>query len=528
MAPVPCDRHQVNQHHARISRHRTHGAHVELNVASRVQRLSIWSVVALLLCTALWGAIFLRMADKAIGIDKDQLYLYVCGLEIKEPAAHDRQLELIRQLVSISASEHLIYRATMRAGYCNNYPFTSLSMYAAGEVERHLNIADPTKDFPKFISSSLWWGMTLSGAILGVLCLICVFWAARDALMLASFAAVGIAALLYVFVPSPNLSWMLHHAPPVKIVTLPNTLLLSLHSWLNPSPAFSPFSIFPRCLCAMLAFAAFTLRWSGREAAAYWVPIVVSFVHQSEAPILLAVMIWCHLLINPASLFRAACLVPICLNVLVIVLRERMLSLMGFPKLTILLVAAAIICLAILALGVPASRAALKAGWKIIDRWRERIYGRFSAPFTEAAIIFSLWLVVLLICYAFRRDTFPRVIYLWSELPSRYVGLFQLTVIAGLTYPVWLAVVRMGPRVNQAALGMASCVVVALALHQWTRPWNSPTEMINRARQTDELIAKGYPGEAGSYSRIETPWYYLILRQSYAGGEGLAEFFRKR
>ena len=239
--------------------HSVRGRRVEEKPGGLRRHLSVVSIVALLLCAFLWSVMYARMADRNIGIDKDLLYLYVCGLEIKEPSRHDQQLELIRQLVSISASEHLVYRATMRAGYCNNYPLTSLSMYAVGGLQRYFGVADPEKDFPKFISSSMWWGMTLSGAALGVLCLICVFWAARDALMLASFGAVTIAALLYMFVPPLNLSWMLHHAPPTRVVTLPNTLGLSLYSWLNPTAAFSPFSVFPRCLCAMLAFAAFTL-----------------------------------------------------------------------------------------------------------------------------------------------------------------------------------------------------------------------------------------------------------------------------
>jgi hypothetical protein len=51
--------------------------------------------------------------------------------------------------------------------------------------------------------------------------------------------------------------------------------------------------------------------------------------------------------------------------------------------------------------------------------------------------------------------------------------------------------------------------------------------LVNGARQTEERIATGYSGEQGSYSRIETPWYYLILRQSFVGGDGLAEYFAK-
>jgi hypothetical protein len=235
---------------------------------------------------------------------------------------------------------------------------------------------------------------------------------------------------------------MLHHAPPTRVVTLSNTLGLSLYSWLNPTGAFSPFSVFPRCLCAMLAFAAFTLRWSGRSGAAYWVPLIASFIHQSEAPILLVVMICCDLAIRPATLLRPACAVPIGLGVVLITLRERMFSIMGAPSFTAAMFTAAIVfavmvCLAAVALMLPASRAAIKASWTVVDGWRARLFEWLSVPFAETAIIIMLWLVVLLICFAFRWDTFPRVVYFWSELPSRFVGLFQLTVIAGLTYPAW-------------------------------------------------------------------------------------------
>jgi hypothetical protein len=77
-------------------------------------------------------------------------------------------------------------------------------------------------------------------------------------------------------------------------------------------------------------------------------------------------------------------------------------------------------------------------------------------------------------------------------------------------------------------MAVISCAAIVLAAYQWTRPWASTTELTNRARQTEELIAKGYPGEVDSYSRMETPWYYLILRRSFLGGEGLAEYFAKR
>ena len=170
------------------------------------RQLSVALVIALLMCVFVWGAIYARMAERNVRIDKDLLFLYLCGVQMSDLTLHDEQIELVNQLVSISASDHLIYRAKLRASYCNNYPFTSLSMYAAAKVQSYFGITDPEKDFPTFLLSSMRWGMTLSGGVLGVLCLVCAFWAAKGdpPLMLATFGAVALAALLYVIIPSPS------------------------------------------------------------------------------------------------------------------------------------------------------------------------------------------------------------------------------------------------------------------------------------------------------------------------------------
>ena len=73
---------------------------------------------------------------------------------------------------------------------------------------------------------------------------------------------------------------------------------------------------------------------------------------------------------------------------------------------------------------------------------------------------------------------------------------------------------------------MISCLLLFLAVNQWSGPWTS--EITERARYMEEVTAKGYAGEAGSYGRIETPWYYLMLRRSFLGGSGLTEFFEKK
>lgn len=486
------------------------------------------AIIVPLMCILAWGAIFARSADHNIQANKDLFYLYLCGVEMSDSAIHDEQVHLEKQLVSVQASDHLIYRAKMREAYCDNYPFTSASMYAAGRLQIYLGITNPKEDFATFIVSSMRWGMALSGAVLGILCLICVFWAARDALLLATFGAVALAAVLYLTIPPPTLAWMLLKSPPIRIVNPQNILGLGLYTWLNPTAVFSAFSVFPRCLCAMIAFAAFTLRWSGRNALAYWALLIVCFVHQSEAPILLVVMICCDLAIRPSELAQPRYILPISLTVLVVAFREHMLATLGFSWLVIAIIALTIMGAGLLAFAIPAAKAVAAPKFNAFNRWRANFFGKFSVPLAETIVIFAIWFDVLVVCFLFHNDTFYRVIYLWSELPSRYVGLFQLTVIAGFTYPAWTALVRTRPRIAGEAIAIMSCLMLFIAVTQLHGPWLSSSALYNGARQLEPIIAKGYDGEAGSYSRVETPWYYMILRKAYLGSPGIDEYFVKK
>ncbi len=334
------------------------------------------------MCAFVWSAIYARATDHNARIDKDNaridkdiVYLYLCGIEMGDPALHDRQIELAKQLDAVSASDFLIYRAKMRAAYCNNYPFTSLSMFAAGKIQQKLGLTDPAKDYPGFLLNSIRWGMGFSGALLGIACLLVVFWSTRNnaALTLATFAAVAAAALLYLYLPAPFLSWILHSLPLGKEVTLQRITGLELRAWLNPTAAFSPFSVFPRCLTAMLAFAAFSLRWSGRSGSAYWVPLVVCFVHQSAAPILLGIMICCDLAVQPLVLRRRAIYVPILLTVATIALRERMFSTLGFSW-GLALVAVVFVAgfAALMILNPPAQ---VRSFWRRLNSWRTNSLG---------------------------------------------------------------------------------------------------------------------------------------------------------
>ena len=493
------------------------------------RRFTLVSLIAVLLSLVVWSGINARMAATNIGFDKDLLYLFLCGAEQAGQVPHDQQDKLVEHLTAVSAGDHYIYRAKMRAAYCNNYPFTSLSMYFAGEVQQSLGVTAPERDFPEFIFLALWWGMALSGAIVGILCLLIAFGAARGPLVIPLFGAIALAALFYVTIPPPSLSWSLYQltpTPPAPLVTLHRTFWLSLHAWLNPTGAYSPFSVFPRCLCGMIAFAAFALRWSGRSGLAYWAPIAVSFVHQSEAPILLAVMIACDLVARPKELLRPACIVPILLTLVLTVLRERMLSILGLSAVQIALVLGVPVGLALLILAVPKLRSASASLGQVVNRFRVNCFERLPLPVADAVVILLGSVALVLLCYAISRsDHVFRVIYLWSELFPRYIGLFQLPVFAGLIYAVWPWVLAKRRAATREALAVFSCVMFVVAVIEWNRPWPSAAALVAHARTFDSVLGQRYAPSQGSFTKTETPWYYLMLRHAYLGGYGLDEYF---
>ncbi|MBR0695283.1 hypothetical protein [Bradyrhizobium lablabi] len=494
-----------------------------------LQRTPAVSAIAIFACVLLWAVLFARMTDRNLSVDKDYLYVYLCGAEIMHPTLHDQQIDLVKGLVSISAPDQFVYRATLRANYCNNYPFTSLSMYAAGNLLTVLGFADPAKDYVTFLSRAMWWGTLLSGLLLGVACLVVSFGMTSGTLRVATLAALAIGALLYVVVPPPILNWLFVQttpSPPDRLVNWSNILGVSLYSWLNPAPQNSIFSNFARCLCAMLSFGAFTTRWSGRQGLAYWIPLLVSVVHQSTALILLVVMLCCDIAIRPKSLARAACIVPIASTIVLIGARERMFAILGLnwsAATTALLIALGLGILLLL----PAVRRAVGGVSARIADWRRTTLEQAPAPLTDTIVIITLWLGILLISYfVAKNDVWYRVIYFWSELSPRYIGMFQLSVIVGLTYPAWDALLR--DRVDRQKVAMAAITIVALAVtaSQSTKGWVALDNLRNGSQRFEEVTVRNnaHSGPLQSFGSEETAWYYLMLRRAIIGGKDITTF----
>jgi hypothetical protein len=488
-------------------------------------------VIMALTCILLWGAVFARIADRAIGIDKDWLFLYLCGIEAVHPELHEQQIDLVRKIVAARGDDQAVYRATTRANYCNNYPFTSLSMYFAGTLQTNFGVS-AAEDFPTFFNRSFWSGVIVSGGLLGILCLVVAMAATTGPLRFSIFATVGLGALFFLAIPPPSSSWMFIQqtpAPPARLVNWPNTLAVGLHSWLNPGLPYSPFSVFPRCLCAMLALAAFAVRWSGRSGAAYWVLLLVSGVHQSTALMLLFALICCDIAIRPREFARISVVLPICVNLLVLMLRERMFAMLGFSSAGLVLAGAVSLGLVVaLAMWRPV-RSAVQAGWSILAAWRGRTIAAVPLPFADALVIFTAWLALILVSYlASRDDAWYRVIYFWSEVSPRYVSMFQLVVLAGLLYPLIVMMLSARPSAERAATAAIAVVMLIMAASQLPQERKGYAFQKMRAAPYDREttgMKDVYAGSTTPSMKDETSWYYLLVRDAILGDNGIAAFF---
>lgn len=490
-------------------------------------------IIMALTCVFLWGAMFARIADRNIGVDKDWLFLYLCGIEAVHPGLHEQQIDLVKRIVAASGDDQAVYRATMRANYCNNYLFTSLSMYLAGKWQTYFGVT-PEQDFPTFLTRVLWYGIFLSGELLGILSLLAIFFLAEGPLRTTLFVTIGLGAVCYLAIPPPITNWFLYQgtpAPPAPVVNWPNVLGLGLHSWFNANAPFSPFSVFPRCLCALLSFAAFAIRWSDRPAVAYWVPLLIGFLHQSTALILLFALVCCDIAIRPRMLARVSIILPIGVNLLIIFLRERMFAILGFSASGAAIAVAIVLCVALALAMLRPVREVCRTGWSLFAAWRDRTIAAAPLPFADALVIFAAWLVVILTSYlASRNDAWYRLIYFWSELSPRYIGMFQLSVLAGLLYPVVVMMHSARPAIGQTVVASFALVMLALATSEVMQVQTLSGSRPRGAQVYEQATSQRKDAYAGSTiptMRDETSWYYLLVRNAILRDRSLSAFFGK-
>jgi hypothetical protein len=478
----------------------------------------------MLACVALWLVIFLREVGREIGINKDWNYLFVCGQQLVHPKVRVEQISFVKWLTKADEDDPLLYRATMRANYCNNYIYPSISMYLAGHALSFLGVINPRSDFAAYLLYSMVWGIAVSGGLIGVISILVPIANADIVTKFSLASALAICAVLFLYVEPPRLSWILYQsspAPPAELVTWMNVWTTWVWAWVNPGGAFSAFSAFARCSVAIIAFGAFGLRWSGRRGVAYWAPAVAALIHQSEASLLLGVILCCDLVIRPRSLLCLDCLVPIAVSLAIALSRDQMLSIMGLHEWALLVTVLAILLLIVMVSRVPFLRKGCLLAWRIVSGLRDRTIGAVAEPFSDAIVLLAIWFCLVPIVYVLsRNDAWYRLLYFWSELPPRYISLFQLPVCAGLVYPIWLIATKRRQTVRKTvAPAILSLVLIGVLTAATAQPWQDIEERVRRGRAYQAALRDDWPSTSDHESgfEFETAWYFRMAYRAVTG-----------
>jgi hypothetical protein len=500
------------------------------NDSSR-RTISIVAKSALLFSIALWLLMFVNFAGSQVRLLSDYTYLYDCGAELLHPSLHDGQVALVDGVVRSGASDQLVYRAALRSRYCNNYSIASLSMYGAGRLLSRLGIVNAETDFSLYLIHAIYWGMLACGALIGVAALSLAIRARESALPLSVGSAVVIVGALAIAAPVTQTAWLLYQAspsPPADLLSLDFVWWRYLDAWMNVGPAYSVFGVNPRSTTGLLALAAFVLRWNDRRGVAYSIPILVSFVHQSTALILLAVLGFCDLVARPRVLLERDCMVPVALSLILIVFRERMLGIMNVPVLTIVLVVVAAGIAMAAATLMKTTRSAIGRLWLPISQFRDQTIARVPLPFADAALIMVVWVIIVPLIYALsRHDFWFRTIYLWSELPPRYVGMFQLPVIAGFLFPIWQGAIAHRDRAASVLGGALGLLAIVLAGYVLRGSWQPNfTAKAERGAAYEKSAARMIAAPRVPQFADEHTWYYLLAKKDTIGGDDLLAIFK--
>jgi hypothetical protein len=206
-----------------------------------------------------------------------------------------------------------------------------------------------------------------------------------------------------------------------------------------------------------------------------------------------------------------------------------MLAIMGFSLSQLLLVAAILIVVGLVIVMLKPLRESLRPAWLYIAEWRARTIQAVPLPFADALVLFAAWFVLLLVCYfASRNDAWFRVIYFWSEVSPRYVGMFQLSVGAGLIYPLVVMLRSARPAAERVAVVCIAVLMLAGTVAQLRVELTGVASGTKGARRYEaSTLRKDVYAETKPGTGDETTWYYLLLRSAILGDRSISTFFGK-
>lgn len=503
-----------------------------MNSSESIRGLDALTMTALAIAIISWLALFLRTADDSISAGGDDAYyLYYCGAELVDPALRDEQSSLVHALVTGNASDTVVYRAFLRARYCNNYMLSAVSIYEAGKILSSLGITSASRDLPRYMAYAIYFGLMIHAAIIGLVSLLVIFAARHQPLVVTISAALLLAAGLHLLLPEQRLGWILYQgtpSPPAPAVTFPFFEARSFYWLLKPGGAFSIFSHTPRSTVALISLTAFALRWMGRFGLAYWIPVLVSFLHQSTAAILLALLIGCDLVARPRVLSRLPVVVPLIAVVALFISRERLTEGLGLSAPMLLAAAAGGIALAVMIVAFLAWKPSRDQVQRFVSRIQQP-FGSISPPLSDAVLLAAAWLAMLPMIYALaRNDASYRVIYFWSELPHRIAGLIQVPLLVGLMLPWWERLAqRMTSAPAQRSPKALVCVfgVLIIAAALITTHWKGPETRVTQARAVYSRLSQADFSKSPPTFSDEVIVYMALVEGAITGRPGVSRLF---
>jgi hypothetical protein len=228
----------------------------------------------------------------------------------------------------------------------------------------------------------------------------------------------------------------------------------------NPSGQFSIFGFSPRSILFMLALLVFAWRWCGWWRASYLLTLLLAFIHQSMAALLLTTVLCIDVVIRPRTLVRADVLPWALLAGGVFAWRESLWRyiLPGEEARSLWLALAGMVVLSVAVAVLFLTRSRLRT-------WRRGLSLRLSVLPTcvsDSVLLFVGWLITLPIGYLLARHVgLLEGTYFWYQIHARLLALYQPVIMFGVA--TWL-LMRYRLLAGNRQLVVVALVTVSIAL----------------------------------------------------------------
>ncbi|PDV85576.1 hypothetical protein CO652_25905 [Rhizobium sp. H4] len=204
--------------------------------------------------------------------------------------------------------------------------------------------------------------------------------------------------------------------------------LLSLKFVLSAPSYFNIFHFAPRGVSAFLLLVACAWRWQGSFRVFYGAILLLCFIHQSNATLIILTFLGIDALVRPAIFSDRITLVFAGANIFCIFVREELTSIVGLTNLAALIVI-------FVAVALTSSRIRLYE--HVSSRVRQVIGIALTTEVLDICTIFAVWLGSMPVLHAAVAhgliDQFSGRYVFW-QLHTRYGSLFLAVIFGGLAY----------------------------------------------------------------------------------------------